>query len=731
MNSAADKVIYRIRIHTGECDECEDTDVSVTIVGEDGSFKFNPRKRHAVDGSVSLFLSQSENVFEVASEKSVGYINLVQVDHNVNPLLDRSWRLESITIEDTSLKTTYHFPCNEWFSHSKDNCRQSRSFLDRKIIPELQLLRLTKGERFEDISLSSKHEDLSDMSDDPATAEEAKKALEKYGIRESFSNWGGNVSEVIVLAFYPHNRSHVKKIIKNVKKASMKVRVYGTTHSWTNLYPDPNQILIRTEHFMKCPLLYPPRITLKDESEESVLVTIVCSVTTAECKFHQILKNYNFPFNTVVGGVTYGGIIGTGCHGVGKGCQAHPDLVEEITLIDGNGDEVTYTKSENEERLKAVTTSMGLFGFICNITFRVLSQQRIVVTENDNESYTVLDTLTSASALKALAEKKDNYLTEVFWFPYNSNAIGAMKKTDSGLDCILPIKMFLQLLMDRSPCCKNSPGALSRWVPEDDKLFVKTVRNATHEEEKDERGPLYYRKKIAKEILRATLFQEVPERIAAFPEFTPLFTTFAHLCMSSFKIGGFEIGEPKKVVQELPHAIHYKFWVTEGFPIFVLEFAFAIDDDYENIAKACQDVVDVVKKFHRESKYPMSMCFEMRFMSDSNSFLCPAVVGNSKDRDKEIKVAYIEILALASKDSIDTWTKFAQEVADKWMNTPGVKPLPHWGKAAELGSTAKLVEYLWDNNKENMEKFLRQLKESKADPDGIFFNKYLRKVFRK
>ena len=49
------------------------------------------------------------------------------------------------------------------------------------VIPELQLLRLTKGERFEDISLSSKHEDLSDMSDDPATAEEAKKALEKYG----------------------------------------------------------------------------------------------------------------------------------------------------------------------------------------------------------------------------------------------------------------------------------------------------------------------------------------------------------------------------------------------------------------------------------------------------------------------------------------------------------------------------------------------------------------------
>ena len=49
------------------------------------------------------------------------------------------------------------------------------------VIPDSQLSRLTKGERFEDIPLSSKQGDLSDMSDDPATAEEAKKALEKCG----------------------------------------------------------------------------------------------------------------------------------------------------------------------------------------------------------------------------------------------------------------------------------------------------------------------------------------------------------------------------------------------------------------------------------------------------------------------------------------------------------------------------------------------------------------------
>ena len=48
--------------------------------------------------------------------------------------------------------------------------------------------------------------------------------------------------------------------------------------------------------------------------ESSATVKILCNVTTCRAKRDQLEKNYNFMFNTVLGGVTYGGIIGTGCH---------------------------------------------------------------------------------------------------------------------------------------------------------------------------------------------------------------------------------------------------------------------------------------------------------------------------------------------------------------------------------------------------------------------------------
>ena len=43
-----------------------------------------------------------------------------------------------------------------------------------------------------------------------------------------------------------------------------------------------------------------------------------------------------------------------------------------------------------------------------------------------------------------------------------------------------------------------------------------------------------------------------------------------------------------RIIQELPRAIHYQPWVTQGFHVYDLEYAFKIDSDYQNIADACQ-----------------------------------------------------------------------------------------------------------------------------------------------
>ena len=72
-----------------------------------------------------------------------------------------------------------------------------------------------------------------------------------------------------------------------------------------------------------------------------------------------------------------------------------------------------------------------------------------------------------------------------------------------------------------------------------------------------------------------------------------------------------------------------------------------------------QVVVNKIKEHANNLKFPMNICFEMRFMGQSNSLLCPAVVGQ-RSPNGSIKTAYIEVLTL-----VDTpgWKDFCTEIA--------------------------------------------------------------------
>eukprot|EP00118_Oscarella_pearsei_P000465 m.4998 g.4998 ORF g.4998 m.4998 type:complete len:762 (+) comp11845_c0_seq1:153-2438(+) len=759
MAQTPDEVVYRVYVQTGgSSDESKDTDVAVTLVGENGSLKFKLRRKNCVHCPEGLFLKGAEDVFEV-KHGELGDIDLVQVDHNSVPVLDLSWFLESITIEDTSSKKAYVFPCHSWFSESKGDGRQSRAFINHKVFDENMLQSRPSSESFHQfaagapVASTSKQSEskLKMLADDSLEADpaKAKKLLQSIGmlllvfllyrfclflgIRHStynFSNWGGNIHDVPVYFFIPYTLSGVKTIIKCANWANMSVRTCGARHTWTELYSDAGEILIDPQWFGSL-----SETRIKYDPNTPCQVTILCNVTAAESKRHQLKHNYNFLFNTVLGGVTYGGIVGTGCHGVGKRQPAHPDIVEEIQIVNSKGEVVTYDKTNesNESMLRAVTTSMGLFGFIYKTTFKVNPKQNIVVTENNVKDYTVGKTLISAADIKKLAEDPTNFSTEVFWFPYNSNPLSAVEREGPSLGLDL-LKAILGIFMKKSPCCSDLPDPSLPWVAEDDKLFVKKVRWAKPDEIKDLVGPGYYSQKIVKEYLQATLFRSIPELIAKYPELTPLFTTLSYTMMGSLKVPGtdWELGEPETIVQQLPHAIHYRLWVHQGFRVYDMEFAFIVDEDYKNIAQACKDVVDLVKSYHANAQFPMSMTFEMRFMSDSQSYLCPAIVGKTA-KGTDIKVAYIEILALGSLESRPQWEQFARDVAKKWMNAPGaVKPLPHWGKASEMDvDDPSFVKYLWKNNGANMQKFLDQLSKSGADPKRTFFNSYLKKIFTK
>ena len=129
------------------------------------------------------------------------------------------------------------------------------------------------------------------------------------GYWRKFHNWAKTAEKKKVLCLYPSTLGEVHNIIKHANVAAMRIRTSGANHSWTNLFPDENQALI-DPRFLE-PREGEERIHY-DESESCV--TILCNVLTSEVLCHQLEHKYNFPFNVILGGVTYGGIVSTGCH---------------------------------------------------------------------------------------------------------------------------------------------------------------------------------------------------------------------------------------------------------------------------------------------------------------------------------------------------------------------------------------------------------------------------------
>ena len=72
-------------------------------------------------------------------------------------------------------------------------------------------------------------------------------------------------------------------------------------------------------------------------------------------------------------------------------------------------------------------------------------------------------------------------------------------------------------------------------------------------------------------------------------------------------------------------------------------------------------MIDEIETRARQGNFPMNVCMEMRFMGESKSLLCPAVVGQHSP-NKEVKTAYIEVLSLVRKDNRD-WHDFTRAIA--------------------------------------------------------------------
>lgn len=187
------------------------------------------------------------------------------------------------------------------------------------------------------------------------------------------------------------------------------------------------------------------------------------------------------------------------------------------------------------------------------------------------------------------------------------------------------------------------------------------------------------------------------------PRLTPLFSRF------TFKLTP---SKGNKVV-DIVEAIHYR-RAIEHTRMGCVEVAFKIDPSFENVTWAIKQVFTRVKSYAQRGEYPMNVVMNVRFIHNSNCWLSPAF--------GEGHTCYIEILSRVKQ--ID-WERFSGQVARDWLTLPQARP--HWAK--EFQHIPDVIQHIKTSYGENITRFNQIKHQLQVDPDNMFVNRTLEKIF--
>lgn len=217
------------------------------------------------------------------------------------------------------------------------------------------------------------------------------------------TNWAGNVTFRPTRVVYPETESDVQRLVLQAANDRQKIRVIGSGHSFS--------ALCKTEHILLSLDTYQGLVAVDKDRLQATVKAGTKLKALGELLFREGLAMENLGD---IDAQSIAGTISTGTHGTGSAFGTISTQVIALRFVNGKGELVTCSSTQNVDLFRAAQVSLGALGIITQVTLQCVPSYMLLLQNRKESLRHVLATLDQRSS--------QNRNFEYYWMPYTNTA---------------------------------------------------------------------------------------------------------------------------------------------------------------------------------------------------------------------------------------------------------------------------------------------------------------------
>ncbi len=200
---------------------------------------------------------------------------------------------------------------------------------------------------------------------------------------------------------YPTSEKEVQALVQRAIQDKKKIRIIGSGHSFNPLWV--------TEHILISLDKYQGLVSVDKENLQATVKGGTKLFTLGDLLFEQGMAMENLGDIDVQ---SLAGTISTGTHGTGLAFGTISTQVRKLRFVNGKGEIVECSETDNQDLFKATQVSLGALGVITEITLQCLPAYRLELVNKKEDLQEVLNTFE--------VRNQNNRNFEFYYFPHAS-----------------------------------------------------------------------------------------------------------------------------------------------------------------------------------------------------------------------------------------------------------------------------------------------------------------------